>query len=117
MVPRRKQIGLFLLCAAVLLAGGYGWGYASAYTGFYSLASLVDRESPDLDFNSRLLHYADVNQPEAVRARIFQRLSEQVRYIDQLIAASDDRAMAQDGSLLRARAALSERRSPGVAVR
>ena len=108
MVLRRQQLYLFLLCAVVLLGAGYGWGYANTYTQYYSLASVMDRETLDLDFNSRLLHFADANQPAQVHARLSRRLAEQVRYIDQILASADDRDMTGDAaaSLARARAAL-----------
>ena len=113
--PRHRQIWLFLLCAAVLLSAGYGAGYASAYTQFYSVSSVVDRETLDLEFNSRLLRFADANQPEAVRARLFQRLSGQVRYVDQIMASSDDPDAARNAamSLEHARVALSRPRNLG----
>jgi hypothetical protein len=113
MVLRRQQTCLFLVCAVVLLGAGYGWGYANTYTQYYSLASVMDRETLDLDFNSRLLHFADANQPAAVRARLYQRLAEQVHYIDQILASADDPNLTRDAaaSLARARAALDPPRT------
>ena len=115
---RWQQMCLFLLCAAVLLGAGYGWGYASTYTQYYSLGSVMDRETLDLDFNSRLLHFATINQPAEVRARLYQRLVEQVLYIDQILASANDREMTRDaaGSLARARAALSQPGPPVAAA-
>jgi hypothetical protein len=116
MALRRKQVWLFLLCTAVLLSAGYGWGYASAYTGFYSASSLMDREVLDLEFNSRLLHFANSNQPERVRARLLDRVSEQVRYVNQIIGSSDDPAVVRNAaaSLEQAREALAPPRNLGA---
>ena len=116
MALARRQTLLFVLCACVLLAAGYAWGYAKAYTEYYSLSELMDRETLDLEFNSRLLHYADIHQPETVRRKLYQRLSEQVRYVGEIIASSKYRNMAPDAaaSLQHAREALSPLRNWGA---
>ncbi len=115
MTLRQRQTCLFLVCAVVLLAAGYGWGEAYAYTRYYSPGSLLDRETLDLQFNTRLLRYADTHQPDRVRSRLCARLTEQVRYIDQVIASSGDQSVARSAaaSLEQARAALKPPRPAG----
>ncbi len=115
MAPARRQTFLFVLCAAVLLAAGYTWGYTRAFTQYYCLSELMDRETLDLEFNSRLLHYADLHQLETVRAKLFTRLSEEVHYVNEIIASSKDRTMEPEAaaSLQHARAALSPQRNWG----
>jgi hypothetical protein len=112
---RRKQMLLFLLCALVLTAGGYGWGYASTFTQFYSLSAVMDRETLDLEFNSRMLHYLNSNQSQLLRARLSQRLSEQVHYIERILDTSVQKQLTHNAaaSLQRARAVLSEPRDLG----
>jgi hypothetical protein len=110
MTVRRKQLLLFLLCALVLTSGGYGWGYATTFTEFYSLSAVMDRETLDLEFNSRLLHYMNSNQSALLRARLSQRLTEQIRYIDRILDTSAHKQLTNSAaaSLSRARAVLSE---------
>jgi hypothetical protein len=110
MTVRRKQLLLFLLCALVLTAGGYGWGYADTFTQFYSLSAVMDRETLDLEFNSRMLHYLNSNQSQLLRARLSQRLAEQVRYVDRILDTSVHKQLTDNAaaSLQRARAVLRE---------
>jgi hypothetical protein len=118
MTLRRQQLLLFILCAAVLLAAGYGWGYAGAYARTNSASALLDQETLDLDFNGRLLHFADANEPEKVHVRLCQRLSQELQYADRIIADSDDQSIARDtaASLARARAVLAEPTKPPISA-
>ena len=77
----RKRLSLFLVCAAVLLAAGYAWGYANAHDRFYAPESLLDNELVSLNFNNRLLHYVNLNQSAECRRELIGRLREQMAFV------------------------------------
>lgn len=81
MTPASRRILLFLLCAVVLLGGGYAAGYASAYGRFYSPEALLDRELLHMDFNSRLLHYSILGQQADCRRELVRRLQGEVTFV------------------------------------
>ena len=78
----RKRILLFLICAAVLLATGYAWGYANAHDRFYAPEALLDNELVSLNFNNRLLHYVNLNQAAECRRELMGRLREQTAFVN-----------------------------------
>ena len=78
----RKRIFFFLICAAVLLAAGYGWGYANAHDRFYAPEALLDKELVSLNFNNRLLHYVNLNQSAECRRELIGRLREQMAFVN-----------------------------------
>ena len=80
----RKRLLLFLACAAVLLGAGYGWGYSNAHDQFYAPESLLGNELTSLDFNNRLLHFANVNRPDEARRELLARLREQITFVENL---------------------------------
>ncbi len=82
MAAARKRILLFLVCATVLLAAGYGWGYSNAHDQFYAPESLLENELVSLDFNNRLLHYANLNQLAEARRELLTRLHEQIAFVE-----------------------------------
>ncbi len=64
----------------------------------------------DLEFNARLLHFADASQMDKVRSRLIQRLSQEVNFVDHVLASSVHKNVPPKAadSLTRARLALSE---------
>ena len=86
----RKRIGLFLICAAVLLAAGYGWGYSTAHDRFYAPEALLDNELVSMDFNNRLMHYANLNQAAECRRELLTRLREQIARVESLAPDCQD---------------------------
>ena len=86
----RKRVSLFLVCAAVLLAVGYGWGYSSAQNRFYAPESLLGSELVSLDFNNRLLHYANLNQSAECRRELLTRLHEQIAFVESVAPECQD---------------------------
>ena len=90
MRPARKRTILFLICAAVLLAAGYGWGYSSAHDRFYAPEALLDDELVSLDFNNRLMHYANLNQAAECRRELLTRLGEQIARVESLTPDCQD---------------------------
>ncbi len=80
----RKRLLLFLACTVVLLGAGYGWGYSNAHDQFYAPESLLENELASLDFNNRLLHYANASRPDEVRRELLTRLQEQITFVESL---------------------------------
>ncbi len=108
MSPARKRTVLFLICAAVLLAAGWAWGYSMAYDRLYSASTILDRETVDLRFYSQLLHYVDAGDQQREREAIHRRLSQTSAYVNAVIATSETRKLSPDAaeSIAEARAAL-----------
>jgi hypothetical protein len=73
------------MCAAVLLAAGFAVGFAFAHDRFYAPESLVSNEVINLDFNNRLMYYANREQTSECRRELSTRLREQVSYIESLV--------------------------------
>ena len=90
MRPARQRTILFLICAAVLLAAGYGWGYSNAHDRFYAPESLLDNELVSLDFNNRLMHYANLNQSAECRRELLTRLHEQIAFVESVAPECQD---------------------------
>ena len=86
----RRRTFLFLLCAAVLLAAGYGWGYSTAHDHFYAPEALLDSELVSLDFNNRLMHFANLNQAAECRRELLTRLGEQIARVESLAPDCQD---------------------------
>ncbi len=94
----RRQTVLFVVCAAVLLAAGFAWGYAHAMTQLNAPQVLLQREIIDLDFNTRLLQRFVAKQPVILKDTLENRLNQQAVLVGQLAAACPpgaDRAEAQ----------------------
>ena len=92
----RRRLFLFLICAAVLLATGYAWGYSNAHDRFYAPESLLDNELVSLNFNNRLLHYVNLNQPAECRRELMTRLREQMAFVDSLAPDCQDPGSRHD---------------------
>ena len=90
MRPAHKRTVLFLICAALLLAAGYGWGYSNAHDRFYAPESLLANELVDLDFNNRLMHYANLNRTADCRRELLARLNEQITYVQTVMPDCQD---------------------------
>ena len=92
----RKRIGLFLICAAVLLAAGYGWGYSTAHDHFYAPEALLENQLESMDFNNRLMHYANLNQAAECRRELLTRLQEQITYVQSVAPDCQDLSSRRD---------------------
>ena len=90
MQAARKRTVLFLICAAVLLAAGYGWGYSTAHDRFYAPEALLDTQLESMDFNNRLMHYANLNQSAECRRELLTRLQEQITYVQSVAPDCQD---------------------------
>jgi hypothetical protein len=108
MSPARKRTVLFLICAAVLLAAGWAWGYSMAFDRFYGPSALLDRETVDLRFYSQLLHYADAGDQQREREAILRRFNQTSAYMNAVIATAEKRELSHEAaeSIAQARAAL-----------
>ena len=106
MTPDRRRVLLFLLCAVVLLGGGYAAGYASAYGRFYSPEALLDRELLHMDFNSRLLHYSLLGRQADCRRELVRQLQGEVTFVGEQIEDG-----LQPGSLVDAQTSIQHARS------
>lgn len=76
---------LFCACAVVLLAAGFAWGSSRAYDQFYSPEASLDRELVHLDFNSRVLHYANQGQPADCRRELVARMQQQIVFVNRFL--------------------------------
>ena len=83
MIPKRRRSLFLFLGALLVLAAGYGAGYARAYGQFYSPEALLDRELLHMDFNSRLLHYTLLGQQADCRRELVRRLQGEVAFVGQ----------------------------------
>lgn len=119
MSPARKRTVLFLICAAVLLAAGWAWGYSMAFDRLNGVSALLDRETVDLRFYNQLLHYADAGDQQKESAAIRRRLSQTAAYVSTVIATSESRKLSPDAaeSISEARAALSPQKQTNSPLR
>lgn len=108
MTVERRRTFLFLLCAAVLLAAGYAWGYARAYDGFYSPDASIDRELLSMEFNGRVLHHVNAGQPKECSRELVTQLRRQMIYIGTLVkAASPDARQQGEAAIQQAERAIA----------
>ncbi len=95
MNPARRRTILFILCAIVLLAAGYAWGYSRAYNGFYAPDAVLERETLHFNFNARVLHYTNLAQRAESQRELVTRLRQQSVYITGLLPALSPAARAE----------------------